>query len=51
MTAVAARILVVGAIALAAACSRPNLESTGGGYAPDTSAAPVAAPAAAAPGG
>jgi hypothetical protein len=38
-------MLAVSAIALTAACTRPNLQSTGGGYAPDTTSAQVTASA------
>jgi hypothetical protein len=38
MTRYARAFLLALAIALSAACSRPNLESTGGGYGPASSA-------------
>jgi hypothetical protein len=45
MKSITRGLLAATAIALVAACNRPNLRSTGGGYTPDGSAAPLAAPA------
>ena len=49
MTTVLRGILAVAALAAVAACNRPNLESTGGGYPPDASGAPASAPASSTP--
>ena len=50
MKTVTRGLLAATAVGLVAACNQPNLRSTGGGYAPDSSAAPLAAPAAEAAG-